>query len=414
MSQTKNKVFYGWYVVAAGCAIMAMTMGIIMNCFGQFIKPVCTDMGFTRQQMSMNQTLMAVVSMVMATMWGKLYKKINLHRWMSVAAVLTPVFYFCYSFARNIYEFYAVTILMSVAYCIISMLVFTYIIGNWFHKNRGVAIGLASMGSGIGAMVMNTVISQMILSYGWRSTYRILAVMIFVVVVPAIIFIVRERPSDKGLLPYGHEEEPEDKEGSEAAPAFEGFTFAQARKMPVFWGVVISSIGLVMAICMFYQTLSPHLSDNGYSVTFAAVMTSVSMGALAVGKVALGRLFDKLGTRKAAFIACICTLIGLIGMIFCQYNLALVAIIVGVGLGCSFGAICMPIITQNIFGMKDYNSIYGMLSAATGLGSAIAPIISGRTYDVYKSYDPVYIAAALITLAGIIILMLALPKKDNA
>lgn len=412
MSQTKNKVFYGWYVVAAGCAVMAMTMGIIMNCFGQFIKPVCADMGFTRQQMSMNQTLMSVVSMVMATMWGRLYRKINLHRWMSVAAVLTPVFYFCFSFARNIYEFYAVTILMSLAFCIISMLVFTYIIGNWFHKNRGVAIGMASMGSGIGAMVMNTVISQMIISYGWRSTYRILAVMIFVVIVPAIIFIVRERPSEKGLLPYGYEEKPEDREG--AKPVFDGFTFAQARKMPVFWGVVASSIGLVMAICMFYQTLAPHLSDNGYSVTFAAVMTSVSMGALAVGKVALGRLFDKLGTRKASFIACICTLTGLIGMIFCQYKIALAAIIIGVGLGCSFGAICMPIITQNIFGMKDYNSIYGMLSAATGLGSAIAPVISGRTYDVYKSYDPVYIAAALITLAGIIVLMLALPKKDNA
>ena len=137
------------------------------------------------------------------------------------------------------------------------------------------------------------------------------------------------------------------------------------------------------------------------------------MGALAVGKVMLGRMFDRLGTRKAAVIACICTLIGIIGMIYCKATVSLFAIIFGVGLGCSFGAICMPIITQNVFGMKDYNSIYGKLSAATGLGGAFAPIISGRTYDIYGSYVPIYAVAAAITVAGIIILAVALPKKDK-
>ena len=74
----------------------------------------------------------------------------------------------------------------------------------------------------------------------------------------------------------------------------------------------------------------------------------------------------------------------------------------------------MPIITQNVFGMKDYNSIYGKLSAATGLGGAFAPIISGRVYDTFGSYVPAYAVCAGITLAGIIVLTFALPKKDNA
>ena len=147
---------------------------------------------------------------------------------------------------------------------------------------------------------------------------------------------------------------------------------------------------------------------------FAAVMASISMGALAVGKVILGKLFDSLGSRKAACIACSCTFAGIIGMIFCHSYIALAVIILGVGLGCSFGAICMPIITQNVFGMKDYNSIYGKLSAATGLGGAFAPIISGRVYDTFGSYVPAYAVCAGITLAGIIVLTFALPKRDNA
>ena len=139
----KGKIYYGWYVVAAACAVVAVTMGIITNCFSQFIKPVCADMGFTRQQMSMNQTMLSVVQMVMAMMWGWLSKRINLHKWMCAAAILVPFFYFSYSYARNIYMFYGITLLLSISYCIISMMVFTYIVGNWFVKNRGVAIGMA-------------------------------------------------------------------------------------------------------------------------------------------------------------------------------------------------------------------------------------------------------------------------------
>jgi predicted MFS family arabinose efflux permease len=110
----KAKVFYGWYVVAAGCLIIGMTAGIIQNSFGQYIKPVCADMGFTRQQMSTNQTIVSIASMIFALMWGKLSKKIHLHKCMSVVAVLLPALYFCFSFITNLASFYLVTVLMMV------------------------------------------------------------------------------------------------------------------------------------------------------------------------------------------------------------------------------------------------------------------------------------------------------------
>ena len=406
----KAKVFYGWYVVAAGCLVIGMTAGIIQNSFGQYIKPVCADMGFTRQQMSTNQTIVSIASMIFALMWGKLSKKIHLHKCMSVVAVLLPALYFCFSFITNLASFYLVTVLMSIAFCFVCMMIFTYIIGNWFVKNRGVAIGLTSMGSGIGSMIMNTVIAELILNVGWRMTYRVVAVMMLVCIAPAIWFVVREFPSDKGLQPYGYGEKAAD--AKKGGSSFEGYTFDEAKRMPLFWAVFISSVGIVMAICVFYQTVAPHLSDSGYSVTFAALVTSVSMGALAVGKVILGRLFDRFGTNKGAFFACTCTLIGITAMIFCTSRIMLPLIILGVGFGCSFGAVCMPIITANIFGMKDYNSIYGKLTAATNLGAALAPVISGRVYDVCGSYTPIYAVCVGITAVGLAVLMKVLPKKD--
>ena len=408
----KKQIYYGWYVVAAGCVSIAMTTGIVNNCFSQFIKPVCADMGITRQDMSMIQTVFSIASMLFAMVWGSLSKKINLHRWMCICAVVMPIVYGCYGLMQDIRIGYLISVILTPFFFIVSMTVFTYIIGNWFVKNRGLAIGLASMGSGIGGMIMNTVTSQLIIHHGWRMTYFILAIVMFVSMAPPVFLIVREKPSDKGLEPYGADDG--NNAGNPSAFMTEGRTFAEALHMPAFWALAFCSVSMVMAICVFYQSVAPHLNDCSYSVTFAALLTSVTMGALAIGKVSLGRMFDKLGVRKAVTIACSCTFIGLIGMIFCKHAIALGAIVLGVGLGCSFGAVCMPIITQNLFGMKDYNSIYSKLTAATGLGSALAPVISGRTYDTFGTYVPAYIGAAAVTLISIIVLLVFMPKGKHA
>ena len=405
-----KKIHYGWFVVAASCAIIAMTSGIITNCFSQFIKPVCADMGFTRQQMSMNQTIVSVIGMGFGLVWGAISRRINLHRWMCAAALLLPVCYFSYSFAPNLTVFYAITLVLAVVFCFISMMLFTYIVGNWFLKNRGTALGLASMGSGIGAMVMSSAINWFIETWGWRTAYRISAVLMFVVVVPLVFFVLRVRPSDKGLQPYGAGEQTET---GKPVTRFEGFAYKEVIRMPLFYVVGAVSVTQVMSICIFYQTVSPHLSDMGYTTTFAAAMASITMGALAVGKIILGKLFDKFGTRRAAVTACSCTLLGILGMIFCTFRPALVLIVLGVGLGCSFGAVCMPIIVQNIFGMKDYNAVYGKLTACTGVGAAVAPMLSGWVFDISGSYVPIYIAAACTVACAILVLWKNLPDKDN-
>ncbi len=414
----KREIYYGWYIVAVGCICLAMTTGVVNNCFSQFMKPVCADMGITRQQMSLVQTVFSFSQMFFAMLWGSLSKRIHLHKSMCLCAVVMPIIYACYGLMQEIWMGYIISIAITPFFYIISMAVFNYIIGNWFLKNRGLAIGLASMGTGIGGMVMNTLSSQLIIHIGWRMTYFVLAAIMFVLVVPPVILIVREKPADKGLKPYGWEEAEAERIAREQAAQAgvvlaenkEGYTFAEALRMPVFWAVMFCSVSMVMAIMAFYPTLAPHLSDCGYSVTFAALMTSISMGALAIGKVTLGRMFDKLGNRKAVTIACSCTLAGTIAMIFCTSPIALAFIVLGVGLGCSFGAVCMPIIVQNIFGMKDYNSIYSKLTVATNLGSALAPVITGRTYDVCGSYVPAYIGVAILTVISIVILRIYLPK----
>ena len=98
----KSGIFYGWYVVAAGCVSIAMTTGVVSNCFSQFIKPVCADMGITRQEMSMIQTVFSFASMAFAMIWGGLSKRINLHKWMCICSIVMPLIYACYGLMPDI------------------------------------------------------------------------------------------------------------------------------------------------------------------------------------------------------------------------------------------------------------------------------------------------------------------------
>ena len=76
----KSKFFYGWVIVFAGALISATSIGIGWNSFGQFIKPICADLGFSRQAMSTTMTVLSLMQMVINFFWGYIFKRFSLKK----------------------------------------------------------------------------------------------------------------------------------------------------------------------------------------------------------------------------------------------------------------------------------------------------------------------------------------------
>ena len=387
----RGGLFYGWVIVFAGCLIMASVMGIVYNCFSQFIKPVCADLGFTRQAMSFNQTLISLIQVAVGFVWGGILSRVRVKPLMLFWAVVGPAAFFCYSFANNIWLFYVISAVMSLTMSMLTLLPLSYMISNWFVEKKGLATGICFMGSGIGGMVLNPLLQRWLDQFGWRMSFRILAVIMAVCAIPCVLMMV-ERPEKKGLRALGADKLPQT-EGT-AAEA-EGETMAHARGTVRYW-VLATSVLLISAGCSsLVMTLSPHLTDSGYSAAFAAGMVSVSMGAMAVGKMLLGWLYDVLGSKRASLLSVLCGFLGLLGMIFCRVTPALGLIILGVGLGCAFGTVGPPIVVMNVFGKRDYSAIVGVFISFVNIGGAIAPTVNGTVYDLAGSYTPGYAAWAV-------------------
>ena len=376
-----GKVFYGWWIVAACFMTMFCTFGIVYNCNGMFIVPVTEDMGFTRQQMGMNSTIISSMMMIVSLFAGKIFKRFNVKMVMRVGAICLIAGYASYSLAQSLYMFYASSVLVGLGLACTSTLPISIIINSWFNLKRGTAMGIASTGSGIGGMVLNQVAGKLIPAVGWRQSYLMLAGLMCIVILPCVFFIIKKDPAEIGLEPFGGV-------GRIVTNAQEdGLTLSEAAKTKKFW--IFIGILVVNAIATggVVQNLVPYISELGYSYSFGAIMASLNMASLAAGKFLLGNLYDRKRARFSTVCSCTCSALAMGSMILASLFMPSFGLmLLCSGLGCAFGSTGIPILVRMVFGNKDYSSIYGISNFASNLGGALSPLIIGRLFDVTGTY----------------------------
>ncbi len=409
-----SKIFYGWWVVAGGLIIMFTIGGIAWNCVSAFIKPVCADLGFTRQAMSMNSTITSIIGMMVSLSWGYILRHFSLKNLMRIAVFGLPLGYVGYSFCSTIAMFYTCSVLVGFCLSLIMNLPLSMILTNWFEEKRGTAMGIAFMGSGIGGMLFIPLISNMIETSGWRYTFRFSAVVMFIAAFIAVFFLIRIRPEDMGLRPLGWEKRHNSAAAKEQAAVAEGPLFNELARTGRFWLLAFCISASNSAVGCVNQALQPHLTDNGYAVATAALIVSVGMGLLAIGKMGLGVVFDKMGIRIGTLFSLGLGLLGLIGMIFCKNPIGVAsAVVLGQGIGCAFGTVGVPIVSRTLFGERDYATNYGVISAIGGVCNSISPMLNGAAYDRFGSYNPALALWCGIMVFGLVVFFITLPKAKK-
>lgn len=387
----KGRLFYGWVVVLAGMCVFSVVNGIVSNCFSLFIKTVTEDMGFSRQGFSTCQTLYALVYTLIAFFWGKILRRFKLRVLMRLAILAAPALYALYAVARNLPVFYLISILVGVCQALLGFLPFGVIISNWFEEKRGVALGVAFMGSGVGGMLFNLLAGGWIESVGWRPTFALLALIMALVGIPLVFFVVREHPGQMNLEPYGHEKSA----AAKAAPSVSsgGMTLEQARGTWVFWLLMGSVLLNNYATNTLSTTIAPHLGDLGYATRSCAAVVAAYMGALALCKILLGRMYDRLGVSLSTLAAVAALCVGLAALALGRYTASIPFIVAGAGLGCAFGTVAYPVLTLAFFGPTDYPAIYGIMSAVGSFTSGLSPMLNGAICDATGSYTPALLMA---------------------
>ena len=414
----ENKIHYAWVICAACCVVMAATMGIASNCSSLFIKPISEDLGVSRASVSTMLSVFSLGAMITSFFAGKIFNEDNIIKIMKIAIFVMAVSFFANSMVKNVYVFYLTGLVNGVMQVLLTVMPTTFILNNWFKEKVGFALGLASMGSGLGGAMFNSLAGKWIEAFGWRATYRILAAVMLILAVPCIFFVLKLRPSDMGLTAYDKvgkkEREKRSARPVAAATDSEGLTFAEVKKMPFFYGLCICAVCLGICMNGMYSTISPRLQDLGYSLTFSANFLSIGMFTMAFGKIMLGRIFDAFGVRVGFTVANVCLLRANIGLLITGSTpIGFALVLMGLLFGVIYGAVVFPLSVPIIFGKKDYKAIIGPLSAMISLGGVIAPIFSAKVYDITGSYGPAYVINAVIMTLVTLYLFKNLSKNQK-
>ncbi|MCI9977233.1 MFS transporter [Clostridioides difficile] len=411
ISNSQKGFFRGWLVVFAGLILMISVYGIVNNCASLFIKPVTEDLGFSRSEFSLYYTVIALSTMVIALFMGKLAKKFKLKNIMLVGCVLAGIGYIGYSYASSIYVFYLMSIFSGLGLGMTTLTPLSIIISNWFVEKRGLALGLTFMGSGVGGMIFNPIANYIILNYSWRQSYLVLGIIILVTTIPVVLIFMSEKPSDKGLLPYGYSNSSENVLDN----SVKGIMLGDAVKTKIFWIMVVGLI-LITIIAMGVQMhIASYLTDIGYSPTFAASVISINMGVVILGKILLGYVFDKVGCEKGVIFVGLQVFLGVLAILFASKYPAIIVFIICWGIGNCMGTIVPALITSEIFGKRDYSTIVGVVNAVVLLGAALGSAVTGKLYDMSGGYTLAWMTYLVLTviMVGLILISLVLGKKKK-
>ena len=348
---------------------------------GPLLVPICEDLGFSRGEFTFHRTIFFLTGACLMPVYGKFYHRFGVKKTLLVSSIAIAVITFMYSFSTNIWHFYIIAFANGIFIVGPSFMTVGYLINNWFNDKRGFATGIAFAGSGIGTAIFIPIAAYLLELTDWRIVYRFSGLVILVILLPTILFLVKDNPKDMGLSPYSSKEKKEEK----AEHTGVDIPFSNAIKSPIFWMLLLSFFLLsIMAGGPNFNAV-PYLTDIGYTVAFAATVMSLLMLAHTIGNMTLGGFFDRFGILAGSLFLGLCCIIFPILALNAGNQVFVWILPVFYG-PASSGFVPVALFVTAYFGRKSFAAIFAVFNMAAQIGTALSGPAMAVIYDLTGSY----------------------------
>ena len=395
-SASKNKLFYGWIVVITFSIVGTALFGIQFT-FGVFFKSIVSEFVLTRAFTSSINSVSMLIMGFIAFGGGLAIDRYGPRIIIIIMGIFTCLSLLLTSQTSSPWQlFITYSLLLSLGIGPI-FVVITSTVSRWFDKKRGLALGIAGAGSGLGTIIMAPLSAYLIVRFGWRISYIILGLIAWLVTIP-LSRLLKKDPHEIGTIPDGINLQTYDEIDEDRLRPVD-LSPSQVFGTRSFWFLAFVWLFLSSSGFFIFVHFVPHITDMGFSASEAAIGLGLIGLSSFTGRILVGAISDRIGRKLTAVI---CALIQFGNMLWLTWAhdlwmLYLFAIVFGFtynGLTTAISALI-----GDIFGIHSIGSIMGMLEIGFGIGAAIGPFIAGIIYDASGSY---YIA--FLVFAGALLL----------
>ena len=272
------------------------------------------------------------------------------------------------------------------------------VVGRWFVARRGLVTGVLTAANATGQLIFLPVLAHVVEDSGWRTASVTVSVAALVVV-PIVWFLLRNRPSDVGVLPYGGTEADVVEPLRSGAAKLAIGTLATVTRNRTFWLLVAgfficgaTTNGLVQSHFI------PAAHDHGMPATTAASLLALVGIFDIVGTIFSGWLTDRVDPRL--LLLAYYTLRGvslalLVPLFGADVNASIFAFIIFYGLDWVATVPPTMALCRAAFGARA-PIVFGWVFASHQLGAAAAALAAGLVRDALGSYDAAWYGGAVL------------------
>ena len=380
---------------------MAMSPGtVIFYSFSLFINPLNSEYGWDRAEISFATTLLTVGILLASPLIGLLVDRYGPRKVLPSSLLLLGLGLISLAFIKTLWQFYLVFAYLGFICAGANALAYMRLLATWFDRHRGLAIGLASSGMGLGLIVIPPFAHYMMSIGGWQAAYAGLGVMIIAVGVPVMALVVRDTPQLLGLSPDGTSQ----LVTKGQTPLF-GYSMKETLKRRQFWMLLVIFISIAGAINSVAAHLVPMIQDRGFSIDTAVFAASLFGGAMMVGRLITGYLLDKYFAPYVAAAFFLASTLAITALAAGVPGIFMIVACVLVGL-CA-GAehdVCGYLISR-YFGLRSFGKIFGYTFSAYMIGVSIFPFLMGLGFELSGSYTMTLSLCAILNLISTVVIL---------
>ncbi|MBM3926265.1 MAG: MFS transporter [SAR202 cluster bacterium] len=393
------KLTRGWLMAATVFAATGFTIGTGAYAFGLFVQPLENEFGWSRTAINASLSFAALSGLV-SPIAGYLMDRHGARPVLIVSVLLMALSYLLRPLMSELWHWYALSVLFNLGFPGATSLAAGRLVAIWFPKTRGRVMGVVSMGNNFGGLTLTPLASLVVTTAGWQYGYGLFGLLAIVIALLAFFF-VHDQP--RGGRPAQGKPAPQDQAGADK-PQLQGFTARQAFRTRAFYSVAVGVLLGSFTYSAVLPQIIPHLENVGMSSGRASLLLSLMALLGLIGKGLFGYLSDKLTALGAFMVSLGVQVAGLI-LIVSSGSSSLPWVIVpffGLGFG-AMGAL-IPLTVQEIFGVKAYGSIAGMVNVFTVVSYFAGPIMVGAYFDATGDYKLAFLTVAGLFFLGIMTL----------
>ena len=402
------------WAVAAVTFLVLLGSAAFRSSYGLMLVPIESDMGWARSATSLAVSVNLIFYGLTAPFAAALMERVGIRR--VAAGALLPI-------AAGT----GLTVFMPQAWQLVVLwgvvaglgvgataLVFGALVTNrWFVKDRGLVMGLLGAAFATGQLIFLPLLATVIEDHGWRSASLIICAMTLLLI-PLVLLVIRDRPSDVGLRPYGADRTVTEDSPTQGAARRAVSVLSDAMKSRPFW-----LLAATFFICGWTTNgiVSTHFvptgHDHGMSATMAASMLAVVGIFDIVGTIGSGWLTDRFDPRvllavyygfRGVALAAVPVILGP------SVEPGLVVVMIFMGL--DWVATVPPTVSlcRTFYGVERGAIVFGWVFAAHMIGAAFAATTSGILREATGTYTSSWWLAASLAIAASVIAW-AIPRS---